>query len=130
MSGHVFTLDLRKALPKAGLPQFCRQDDPPVTVSLPDGLPAQAIALWANTPFVDARTGKEVRAWTTVANMVDVECAALQPQQRGKDEIKADACGGRFPPSAIAATHDASGRTLFTYGLSRNRKTAERRRLP
>ena len=143
------SLDLRKELPKIGLPQFCRQDDPPVTASAPDGPEAQAIALWANTRFLDSLTGKEVRAWTTIANMVDVECASLQRQEAGleqltvrlneyaeklvlermgKDEIKADTCAGRFPLSAIGATRDASGHTLFTYGLSQNRMTAERQR--
>jgi hypothetical protein len=141
------SLDLKKELPKAGLPQFCRQDDPPVTASEPNGPAAQAIALWVNTRFLDARTGKEVRGWTTLANMVDVECAALARQQPepdrltvrlneyaeklvleriGKDEIKADTCGGRFPLSTIETTRGASGRTLFTYGLSQNRTTAER----
>lgn len=143
------SLDLRKELPKAGLPQFCRQDDPPLTANAPDGPAAQAIELWVNTRFLDGLTGKEARAWTPVANMVDVECAELHRQQvrperltvrlneyaeklvlerMGKDEIKADTCGGRFPLSTIEAARDASGRTLFTYGLSHNRRTAERQR--
>jgi len=143
------SLDLRKELPKVGLPQFCRQDEPPATVSAPDGPAAGAIALWANTLFLDGLTGKEVLAWTVIANMVDVECAALQRQlhgperltvrlneyaeklvleRMGKDEIKAEACGGRFSLSNIGAARDASGRTLFTYGLSQNRMTAERQR--
>jgi hypothetical protein len=143
------SLDLRKELPKIGLPQFCRQADPPATASAPDGPAAQAIALWSNTRFLDSLTGKEVRAWTTIANMVDVECASLQRQQpglerltvrlneyaeklvlerMGKEEIKADTCAGRFPLLAIGAARDASGHTLFTYGLSQNRMTAERQR--
>lgn len=143
------SLDLRKELPKVGLPQFCRQDESPATYGAPDGPPAQAFAIWANTQFVDGLTGKEVRAWSTVANIVDVECGALQRQQSGperltvrlnkyaeklvlermgKDEIKADACAGRFPLSVIETARDASGRTLFTYGLSRKRTTAERQR--
>ena len=102
-----------------------------------------------NQRFLDGRTNREVRAWAILANIVDVECAAIKPQQSGpelltvrlneyaeklvldriaNDEVKADACGGRFPLSSIETTRDPSGRTLFTYGLSQNRATAERQR--
>jgi hypothetical protein len=143
------SLDLRKELSKVGLPQFCRQDDPPVTTTMPDGPAAQAFAIWVNQRFVDGRTKTEVRGWTTLANLVDVECAAINPQQSGaerlavrlneyaeklvldraaKDEIKADACGGRFPFSRIDMIRDGSGRSLFIYGFSSSRATAERQR--
>ncbi len=143
------SLDLRKELLKAGLPQFCRQDDPPVTASLPDGPPAQAIAIWANALAFDDVTGKKFRGWATVANMVDVECAALQRdrsgterltvrlnkyaeklvlERMGKDEVKADTCGGRYPLSELGTERDASGRMLFTYGLSPNRAVAQQQR--
>ena len=143
------SLDLRRELPKIGLPQFCRQDDPPVTASMPDGPAAQAFAIWVNQRFVDGRTNKQVRGWTTLANLVDVECAAINRQESGlerltvrlneyaeklvldragKDEMKADACGGRFPLSPINTTRDRSGRSLFVYGFSPNRATAKRQR--
>jgi hypothetical protein len=100
-------------------------------------------------PFLDSRTNKEVLAWETLANVVDVECAAFERRQSGpdrltlrlneyaeklvlermgKEEMKADTCGGRFPLSPIETTRGASGRTLFTYGLSQNRTTADRQR--
>lgn len=143
------SLDLRKELPKAGLPQFCRQDEPPLTDSAPNGPAAQVFALWVNQRFLDGRTNKQVRAWVTLANAVDVECASIKQQQSGPDlltvrlnkyaerlvldrigkgEMKASACGGRFPLSSIETTHDRSGRTLFIYGLSQNHATAERQR--
>ena len=143
------SLDLRRELPKVGLPQFCRQDDPPVTASMPDGPAAQAFAIWVNQRFVDGRTNRQVRGWTTLANLVDVECAAINRQElgperltvrlneyaeklvldrAGKDEIKADACGGRFALSPIDTTRDGAGRSLFVYGFSPNRTTAERQR--
>ena len=143
------SLDLRKELPRIGLPQFCRQDEPPATASMPNGPAAQAFAIWVNQRFVDARTNREVRGWTTLANLVDVECAAINPQESGperltvrlnayaeklvldragKDEIKADACGGRFPLLPVDTTRDRSGRSLLVYGLSPNRATAKRQR--
>jgi len=45
-----------------------------------------------------------------------------------KDEIKADACTGHLPFSPMKTARDASGRTLFTFGLSRDRATAARQR--
>lgn len=143
------SLDLRKELPKAGLPQFCRRDEPSVMTSLPNGPAAQAFAIWVNTRFLNSRTGKEARAWATLANIVDVECAALEREASGlerltvrlnryaeqlvlervgKEEIKADTCGGRLPLSPVEMTRDASGRTLFRYALSQNRATAARQR--
>jgi hypothetical protein len=143
------SVDLRSELPKAGLPQFCRKDDPPVTEPMPDGRSAQAFAIWVKQSFLNGRTTQQARAWTTLANVVDVECAAINRRQQGadvltfrlnefaeklvlerlrKDETKADACGGRFPLTALAATRDAGGRTLFNYALSGARSTAERQR--
>jgi hypothetical protein len=46
----------------------------------------------------------------------------------GKEEIRADGCGGRFPFPAMERLRDATGRTLFTSGLSRDKTTAERQR--
>jgi hypothetical protein len=144
------SLDLRKELPKVGLPQFCREDEVPDNGRASDGPAAQAFAIWVNTRFINAVTGKPVRAWTVVANIVDVECAALQRQQHGpdcltvrlneyaeklvldrmgKEEIKADACAGQFPLSAIATVRDPFGRALFTYGFSQDPVIAERQRL-
>ena len=92
---------------------------------------------------------RQARAWSTLANVVDVECVAInrQPQGadvvtvrlneyaaklvlngRGEDEMKADTCGGRFPLTALATTRDMAGRPLFKYALSRTRTTAERQR--
>lgn len=143
------SLDLRKELPKLGLPQFCRQDELPVTASMPNGPPDEAFAIWVNQRLLDSRTNREVRAWTTLANLVDVECAAISPQDSGperltvrlneyaeqlvldrggKDEIKTEACGGRFPLSPIARTRDRSSRLLFVYFFSENRTTARRQR--
>ena len=143
------SVDLRSELPKAGLPQFCRKDDPPVTEPMPDGPSAQALAIWVNQSFLDGRTKQQARAWTTLANVVDVECVAINRQRQGadvltvrlneyaeklvldrlgKDEMKADTCGGRFPLTALAVTRDGAGRPLFNYALSRTRTTAERQR--
>ena len=143
------SLDLRTELPKTGLPQFCRQDEPPATAPMPNGPAAQAFAIWVNQPFVDSRTHREARGWETLANVVDVECAAISRQasgaerltvrlnkyaeklvldRAGKDEMKVDACGGRFPLSPIDTSHDGSGRSLFVYALSPNRATAKRQR--
>ena len=143
------SLDLRKELPKAGLPQFCREDDPENSVSMPDGPPAQAVAFWASTPFVDGRTGKEVRAMATIANAIDIECATLEEQRQGpaqltvglnkyaeklvldrieKDEVKADTCTGRFSLVGMETLGDVSGRTLFRFSLSQNRTEARRQR--
>ncbi len=138
------SLDLRTELPRAGLPQFCREDEPSGNLSMPDGSPAQAVAIWANTRFFDSRAQRQTRVWETLANRVDVECAALTPERltlrlneyaerlvldhMGKDEIRGDACGGRFPFSPMKTVRDAAGRTLFTFGLSRNPKTAEHQR--
>ncbi len=140
------SLDLRKELPKAGLPQFCRKDEPAVTS---DGPEAQALAVWVNTLFFNESAKKESRAWTTLANIVDVECASIKPQAKGppvltlrlneyaeklvldrmgKDEMRADACGGRLPLSWIGTERDGSSRTLFRYGLSRDPATAKRQR--
>lgn len=116
---------------------------------MPNGPPAQALAIWVNQTFLSSRTKQQARAWTTLANVVDVECAAISRQQQGPDiltvrlneyaeklvldrlridETKADACGGRFPLTALAATRDPAGRTLFNYALSRTATTAERQR--
>jgi len=143
------SVDLRSELPRAGLPQFCRKDDRPATEPMPDGLSAQALAIWVNQSFLDGRTKQQARAWTTLADVVDVECAAIdQPRQGavvltvrlneyaeklvmnrlGKDEIKADACGGRFPLTWLETTRDASGHTLFNFALSRVRTRAPRQR--
>ncbi len=141
------SLDLRKELPRVGLPQFCRQDEPGLTAS--GGLAAQAVAIWGNTAFIDAVTKKEAHGWTTLANVIDVECATLERPQSGserltlrlnryaeglvldrigKEEIKADACTGRYPFSLMERLRDASGRTLFTFGLSQDQTTAQRQR--
>jgi hypothetical protein len=140
------SLDLSKELPKAGLPQFCRQPEPRI---MQNGNPAQAFAIWVNQRFLDGRTNKEARGWTTLANVVDVECAAITKQgsvadmlavrlneyaeklvldRVGKDEIKADACGGRFPLLPLETIRDGSGRTVFTYRMSENPATAGRQR--
>jgi hypothetical protein len=142
------SLDLRKELPRVGLPQFCRQDEPGLTAS--GGLAAQAVAIWGNTAFIDAVTKKEAHGWTTLANAIDVECAALERPQSGpdrltlrlnryaeglvldrigKEEIKADACAGRYPFSPMERLRDTSGRTLFTFGLSQDQTRAERQRI-
>lgn len=141
------SLDLRKELPKAGLPQFCRPDEPGLTAS--GGPAAQAVAIWGNTAFIDAVSKKETHGWTTLANANDVECAALGRlgkgserltlrlnryaeglvlDRMGKEEIKADACAGRVPFSPMETLRDASGRTLFLLRLSRDPTTAQRQR--
>jgi hypothetical protein len=97
----------------------------------------------------DDRTGRDVSPWTTLANIVDVECAAIDRLPSGrqrltlrlnryaeqlvldrldKDEMKADTCGRQLPLSMLDATLDGSGRTLFTYALSTDRTSAERQR--
>ncbi len=143
------TLDLRMELRRLGLPQFCRKDTLPPTQPEPDGPAAQAFALWVKLRVHDDRTGRDVSPWTTLANIVDVECAAIDrlPSRRqrltlrlnryaeqlvldrlGKDEMKADTCGRQLPLSTLGATLDGSGRTLFTYALSTDRTSAERQR--
>lgn len=143
------SLDLRKELPKAGLPQFCGQDFPPVSATMPDGNAAQAFSIWGKESFIDKRSKSEARVWTTLANVVDVECAAISSvrpgteqltvrlneyaerlilDRVGRDELKVDACGGRFPLSPVDELSDSSGRTLFVYGLSRDQVTAAHQR--
>ena len=94
-------------------------------------------------PTLTTRTGGAV---TLERKVVDVECAAISRRQQravvlsvrlneyaeeldrlGKDEAKVDACG-RFQLTALAATRDAAGRTLFNYALSRARSAIERQR--
>ena len=141
------SLDLCSELPKAGLPQFWRQNSPELTS---DGRNrAQAVAIWGDTPFIDGITRKRVHAWATLANAVDVECTAFERppsgperlilrlnryaedivlERIGREEIRADACGGDLPFAPMATSKDASGRTLFTFGLSRNPAVAARQR--
>ncbi len=133
------SLDLRSELPKAGLPQFCRKDFPDPTS---DGrINEQNVAIWGDTPFIDGITRKKVHGWTTLANAVDVECAALKRppsgperltvrlnryaedvvlERIGKEEVKADVCNRDRPSTPITTSKDASGRTLFTFALSRS----------
>jgi hypothetical protein len=141
------SLDLRSELPKAGLPKFCRQDSPDLTAN--GRITEMAVAIWGNEPFIDGITGKAVRGWTPLANILDVECASLhQPpsgserltlrlnrytenivlERMGKQEIRADACGGELPFASMATSKDASGRTLFTFGLNRASALAARQR--
>ena len=143
------SMDLRTELPRAGLPQFCRGDELSATAPQPNGPAAQGIAIWGNISFLDGLTGKEARAWTTLANAVDVECGALGREGSGpqrltlrlnryaeqlvlqrmeKDEVKAGTCAGRLPLSPVEVTRDASGRALFTIGLDPKRTLAERQR--
>ena len=144
------SLDLRSELPKAGLPQFCRKDDPPVNTPTPDRYRAMAWAVWVYQSFIDGRTRKPARAWTPVANMVDVECAAIESQKTGpnvmtlrlnqyaeelvlsrlgKDQMKADTCGGSVPLVSLGTRKDTAGRSLFVYRLSQSSAAAERQRL-
>jgi hypothetical protein len=141
------SLDLRNELPKTGLPQFCRQEFPELTAGGRNK--AQAVAIWGDTPFIDAITRNKVHAWATLANAVDVECAAFERppsgperltlrlnryaedivlERIGKEGIRADACGGDLPFSPMATSKAASGRTLFTFELSRNPAVAARQR--
>jgi hypothetical protein len=141
------SLDLRNELPKAGLPQFCRQDSPDLTGN--GRIKEMAVAIWGNEPFIAGITGKPVRAWTPLANALDVECASLHWPQSGsepltlrlnryaedivlerirKEETRADACGGDLPFTPMAASKDPAGRTLFIFGLSRNPSVAARQR--
>jgi hypothetical protein len=141
------SLDLRNELTKAGLPQFCRQDSPDLTAN--GRIKEMAVAIWGNEPFIDGITGKPVRGWTPLANLLDVECGSLhrpEPaserltlrlnqyaedivlERIGKEEIRADACGADLPFSPMAISKDSDGRTLFTFGLSRNPSVAARQR--
>jgi hypothetical protein len=143
------SLDLRNELPKVGLPQFCRQDEPPATASMPNGRAEWAFVISVNQRFIDSRTHKEARGWTALADGVDIECAAIDRQKSraeqltvrlnkyaeklilervGKDAMKVDACRGQFPLSPIDTIRDRSGHALFVYALSSNRATAERQR--
>jgi hypothetical protein len=139
------SLDLRSELLKVGLPQFCRQDSPDLT---PNGrIKEGAVVISGNELFIDGLTGKPVHGWTPLANALDVECASLNRTQSGsegitlrlnryaediilerigKEEIKADACGGDLPFSPVTTAKDSTGRTLFTLGLSRNAALAGR----
>ncbi len=140
------SIDLRKELPRAGLPQFCRKDEPG-NVPQPDGPEAAAFSLSVNLPFIDANN-KEAKGFTTLANIVDVVCASLKPRPAGpdeltvrfndyveklvikhaKDEVKANACGMRTDLTTVGTSRDASGHTLFTYRFSPTRAVAARQR--
>lgn len=140
------SLDLRRELPKVGLPQFCRQEERPGTTGMPG---AQAFAISVYERFLDGRTKKMEQAWTTLANLVDVECVSIDASESGpdlltvrlnkyaeelvldrmgKDQLKAEVCFRKFPLSFIETTPDGSGHTLFVYGLSQNRRTSEQQR--
>jgi hypothetical protein len=141
------SLDLRSELPKAGLPQFCRQDSPDLTAN--GRIKEMAVAIWGDEPFIDGITGKPVHGWAPLANALDVECASVRRPQSGperltlrlnryvenivlertgKEAIRADACGGDLQFSSMATSKDASGRALFTLGLSGASAVAARQR--
>lgn len=92
---------------------------------------------------------EEVNPVTFIANMVDVECASINTKESGlelltvrlneyaenmvvdrigNDKLQANACVEGLPLSSIEAERDASGRTLFVFGLSQDRKTSEKQR--
>jgi len=118
------SLDLRNQFVKARLPQFCRT---------PGSL---GVAIWSHRPI---RPGTLPRI-TTIASLVDVECAVIQRQPSGverltvrfnefverlvlddmrKNSLSASTCNrGPYPSSPIRTMSDKSGRTLFTYDLS------------
>jgi hypothetical protein len=141
------SLDLHTELPKAGLPQFCRQDSRDPTAN--GRIKETAVAIWGNTPVIDSITSKEFRAWEMLANAADVECASLHRpsvgpglltlrlnryaedivlERIGKEEIRAEACGEDLPFATMATAKDRADRTLFTLGLSRTPAAAERQR--
>jgi hypothetical protein len=128
------SVDLRSELPRLGLPQFCRKDEPDSFQS------AMAIAFWSNIKFPTS----DQLVWEPTANMVDVECAAIASSKltlrlnayaeklvldhmdgRG---FKIEACGGKYALSWAGTSVDGQNRTLFHVDFSKNPTVAARQR--
>jgi hypothetical protein len=147
------SLDLKREFAKAGLPPFCGQTTP--TDDPRSDPPEQAFAIWANQPILGASARREGLMWVLLANMPDVECASIQKQpsgleqltvrlnqyadqlvvdRLGRDEVKADACNSGFPLTPMKAltglnnTRDRFGRTLFAYALGPEPLSAQQQR--
>jgi hypothetical protein len=128
------SVDLRTELPRLGLPQFCRKDEPD------DFHSAMAIAFWSNIKFP---TSDEF-VWVETANMVDVECAAIASSKltlrlnayaeklvldhMGGHGFKIEACGGKHTLSSAGTSVDGQNRTLFHIDFSKNPTVAARQR--
>lgn len=131
------SLDLRAELPKSGLPQFCRKDDPL-------GTAAEAFSLSAYTRFPNGSATQPMQVWAEIANAVDIECASIKSNRLavrlnayaarlvldriGKTEMKAEACGRKFTLRASGTIRDGTGRTVFLYALSPQAAIAARQR--
>ena len=141
------SVDLRAELPRAGLPQFCRQNEQPPTVPAPDGLAAQGFTTSGTTNLVTA-TGN-VRVAEQLANSVDVICASIEPRSTGpalltvrfnefaerivldhmnSEAVTAASCTHRTPLSVVDKQQDPAGYWLFRYSLNPSAAIAARQR--
>lgn len=134
------SLNLRAELLRAGLPQFCRKDEP-------NGFEfASPIQVWTITRDTPGSPPTQ----RALADMVDVECAAVRTQSSGppllsvrlnkyaekllldqlalKTELKTNVCGGKFEVSPAGTSMDGRGRTMFQYALSESPRTASSER--
>ena len=140
------SLDLRTALPKAGLPPFCGPDILPPNYTMP---PSGGLAIRGTLSGADTGKGPTERLGATLATARDVECAALERasdgserltlrlnafveqlllDRIGKDLVEADACPQRLALRPAGQTTDSSFRTLFHFELSTEPDTSRRQR--
>jgi hypothetical protein len=128
------SIDLRSELPRAGLPQFCRENEFASSRSF------DAVAFWAEVSYPSS----DQRPWVVLANMVDVECAAIESSKLtlrlnpyatrilldhfGGHGFKIEACGGKYTLSAAGTSPDGQGGSLFHVNLSQDATVAARQR--
>ena len=128
------SIDLRSELPRAGLPQFCRENE----FASPRSF--DAVAFWAEVSYPSS----DQRPWVVLANMVDVECAAIESSKLtlrlnpyatrilldhfGGHGFKIEACGGKYTLSAAGTSPDGQGGSLFHVNLSQDPTVAARQR--
>jgi hypothetical protein len=128
------SLDLRTELPRAGLPQFCREDEMSGSQSF------RAVTFSAQVRFPSSDQFPLV----VLANMVDVECAAAESSKLTLrlnpyatrillDHIhakgfKIEACSGEYALSLAGTSPDGQGGTLFHVNLSESPAVAARQR--
>ena len=137
--------DLRTALPAANLPQFCWTEDVSLT-AIGKGGRGRGLTISTTETLLDSQLRPTGRGRVTLATVVDVECAEIEPQAGGavlsvrlntfveklvagaKGPTTAEACGGRRPLTTLPVSRDTSGRTIFRYRLSSDEKIANEQR--
>jgi hypothetical protein len=130
---------VREELLTAGVPQFCRKDDPPLSVMTKEPY------LHPGAQMFTLSVGPSL-GWATLANAVDIECIAISSSKSegeilyvrfnpfveglileymGKYPMKAATCVGR-DPLEILDIKESNGRMLFPYRVSNKASVAKR----